>query len=62
MQLQVVKGDRASLEERTLESILEGDYATSDRLMQSLSTRAILKIVPGPKSPILKHGDHCYVD
>lgn len=45
MHLQVVEGDRASLEERTLESILEGDYATSDRLMQSLNTRANLKIV-----------------
>ncbi len=45
MQRQVFKGDRVSLEKRTLESILKGDYATSDRLMQSLNTRANLKIV-----------------
>lgn len=43
--LQVVEGDRTRLEERTLKSILEGNYATSDRLMQSLNTRASLKIV-----------------
>lgn len=45
MTLTVIEGDRESLEERTLKSILEGDYATSDRLMQSLNTRASLKIV-----------------
>lgn len=55
MHLHVVKGNRASLEERTLESILKGDYVTSDRLMQSLNTRASLKIVSDQNLSVPQH-------
>ena len=60
MPLHIVEGDRTSLENRTLEAILQGDYSTSDQLMQSLNTRANLKSVsvqpPEPKhEPIAPH-------
>lgn len=43
--LHMIKGARASLEERTLQAILEGDYAESERLTRGLTARGQLKIV-----------------